>query len=59
MGIANPASAAFNGYDGPELWVHPNNQHPNEKAHAIVADAIFRFLREQGLVERRLRSAGP
>ena len=20
---------AFEGYVGPELWVHPNNQHPN------------------------------
>ena len=34
----------FDGFDGPELWVHPENQHPNEKAHAIAGEALFRFL---------------
>jgi hypothetical protein len=37
---------AFNGFDGPELWVHPNNQHPNERAHKIAAQALHRFIRE-------------
>ena len=35
----------FRGYNGPELWVHPTDQHPNEIAHAIAADAIAGYLR--------------
>jgi hypothetical protein len=35
---------AFKTSRGPELWVHPVDQHPNEKAHAIVANALFRYL---------------
>jgi lysophospholipase L1-like esterase len=38
----------FAGYDGPELWVHPNNQHPNEIAHRIAADALARAIMESG-----------
>jgi len=30
----------YKGYGGPELWVHPIDQHPNETAHRIAADAI-------------------
>ncbi len=30
----------YRGYHGPELWVHPVDQHPNETAHRIAADAI-------------------
>ncbi len=33
-------------FDGPELWVHPMDQHPNEMAHKIAARAIARFLTE-------------
>jgi hypothetical protein len=36
---------AFSDHDGPELWVHPNNQHPNELAHEIAAQAIAKFVR--------------
>jgi hypothetical protein len=41
---------AFEGFDGPDLWVHPTNQHPNERAHAIAGSALFEFLRAQPLV---------
>jgi hypothetical protein len=34
----------YRGFSGPELWVHPTDQHPNEVAHAIAARAIFEFL---------------
>lgn len=34
----------YRGYDGPELWVHPVDQHPNEVAHDIAARAIHDFL---------------
>jgi len=35
---------AFRGYDGPELWAHPNNQHPNAAAHRIAAQALAGYL---------------
>ena len=44
---------AFLGQDGPALWVHPANQHPNERAHALAAEAIERYLLAEGLLERR------
>ncbi|MBX7166241.1 MAG: SGNH/GDSL hydrolase family protein [Pirellulales bacterium] len=37
--------AAYGAYAGPELWVDPTDQHPNEVAHAIAAQAIDKFLR--------------
>ena len=46
---------AFIGQDGPALWVHPANQHPNERAHALAAQAIERFLVDEGLLEARGR----
>lgn len=42
---------AFRGEDGESLWVHPSNQHPNERAHAIAAEAIHGWLRQTGLLE--------
>jgi hypothetical protein len=41
---------AFEGKDGPSLWIAPDNGHPNIEGHAIAAEAIARFLAEQGLV---------
>jgi len=32
------------GQKGPELWVSPLDQHPNEKAHAIAAEAVAPFV---------------
>jgi hypothetical protein len=35
---------SYRGYRGPELWVHSTDQHPNERAHAIAAKAVFEYL---------------
>jgi lysophospholipase L1-like esterase len=32
-----------------DLWVHPTDHHPNERAHAMVAQALHRYLQDQGL----------
>ncbi len=32
-------------FRGPELWVHPTDQHPNEIAHDIAAHAIADYLK--------------
>jgi len=34
----------FTGYDGPELWAHPNNQHPNAEAQRIAGNALSEYL---------------
>lgn len=31
-------------FNGPELWVHPVDQHPNEIAHELAARATFEYL---------------
>lgn len=36
---------AYRAWNGPELWVHPTDQHPNEIAHGIAAEAIFHCLK--------------
>jgi lysophospholipase L1-like esterase len=33
-------------FKGPDLWVHPSDQHPNEIAHKIAAIAIAQYLKE-------------
>jgi len=43
----------FSEFKGPELWVHPTNQHPNEKAHAIAGQALFRFLAQNNMLPNR------
>lgn len=35
-----------------DLWVHAIDHHPNEVAHALVADAIFAHLKSQGLLSQ-------
>ena len=37
----------FGDASGPELWVHPLDQHPNEHAHQLAANAVAEFLHEQ------------
>ena len=44
----------FAGFRGPDLWVHPTNQHPNEKAHAIAGAALYRFWSERSDAAVRL-----
>jgi tetratricopeptide (TPR) repeat protein len=39
----------FRGHEPKTLWVHPSNHHPNEIAHAMAAEAIERFVKEQFL----------
>jgi hypothetical protein len=41
---------SFREFEGPELWVHPTDQHPNEQAHRIAAESIVNFLTENGLL---------
>ena len=36
----------YRSHHGPELWVHPTDQHPNETAHDIAARAIARYLKD-------------
>ena len=50
---------AFSGRHGPDLWVSPFDQHPNETAHAIAADAILAFRKSrpsQGLMRMLQRT---
>jgi lysophospholipase L1-like esterase len=39
------------GQSGTSLWVHPTDQHPNEKVHAIASEAIADVLLSTGLGE--------
>ena len=34
----------YRGYSGPELWVHPTDQHPNEVALRLAARSLADFL---------------
>ncbi len=47
---------AFRDFRGPELWVHPTDQHPNEIAHGIAAEAIAAYLGDH---PELLRVRGP
>lgn len=44
---------AFAGHDGPELWVTPTDQHPNEIAHRIAGEALHGVLVSAGLPRAR------
>ena len=37
----------FSGHDAESLWVHPTDQHPNEVAHRMAAEAIAERLAAQ------------
>jgi hypothetical protein len=51
---------AYREYHGPELWVHPTDQHPNEIAHEIAARAIAaHLLNEPALLPMNLSSTNP
>lgn len=32
---------SFLGQDGPRLWCHPQDRHPNAEGHTIIADALL------------------
>jgi hypothetical protein len=42
---------AFAGTPAREFWIYEIDPHPDARAHAIFADVLARFLRENGLVE--------
>lgn len=48
----------FRGRSAPDLWVSPVDQHPNERAHAIAADAILPFVVERLTAQVRARPEG-
>jgi hypothetical protein len=35
------------GYKDSKLWVHPTDQHPNEKVHAIAAEALVEIFKNE------------
>lgn len=41
---------AFQGEAYTTLWVHPSDQHPNERGYQIAADAIAEFILENNLL---------
>lgn len=38
---------AFRGHQGPELWVHRSDQHPNEMAQKIAGDYLASYLQHE------------
>ena len=40
----------YQDFSGPELWVHESDQHPNELAHRMAAEAVHAQLRDQGIL---------
>ena len=38
----------FGPFHGPELWVHPTDQHPDEQAHRLAAEAISKKIVDAG-----------
>jgi len=49
------ALSALSQHKASDLWVHAIDHHPNEVAHALVADAILAHLEEQNLKPRMMR----
>ena len=42
----------FKGESYRDLWVHPSDQHPNEKGHKIAAEAIAEFILRNDLLSK-------
>jgi hypothetical protein len=38
------------GMNAEDLWVHPTDQHPNEKVHAIASQALVEILLRHNIV---------
>lgn len=43
----------YRGHEADQLWVHPTDHHPNERAHHLAARSIQFFLRQQFDLERK------
>jgi len=43
----------FRSFHGPELWVHPTDQHPNEQAHKLAAEAIAQKILNEGWLSKK------
>lgn len=43
---------SFLGHDGPRLWIHPRDRHPNAEGHQVIADAILEPL--EAMVKMRV-----
>jgi hypothetical protein len=41
---------ALSGERAAELWVHPNDRHPNERSNRLSAEHLAAFLKREGLV---------
>jgi hypothetical protein len=39
----------LHGWKGPELWVHPTDQHPNELVHKIAAEEVVEVIKQNNL----------
>lgn len=48
---------AFSKFRDSDLWVHPLDHHPNEKAHAIAAGEIGNFLLGRNLLDKKTMKA--
>ncbi len=48
---------AFEGEDGPSLWIAPDNAHPDDRGHKIAGEAIARFITDSGLLSARRERA--
>ena len=44
---------SFYGKNASELWVHPTDQHSNEKANRISGEALSDFFEKKGLIEKK------
>ena len=44
-------SDSFSKYNGPELWVSPEDGHPNALGHEIIADEVFSILKKEEFLE--------
>ena len=49
----------YRGHDESELWVHPTDHHPNERAHALATKALAKFLKKSELLEPTAREEEP
>ncbi|MBU1134809.1 MAG: hypothetical protein KJ569_07860 [Candidatus Omnitrophica bacterium] len=44
--------SSFSQYKAKELWANPTDHHPNEIAHDIAADVLYKFLQQNKILDR-------